>query len=240
MNKINLINSPSQNITNLNMKTNKKNKFYNSIFENNIILNQKTQKKQKEENGERLMIGCHSCTIKKNHGKRNLKTDLNQKLNNLKIIHLNTQSNTIKKSDKNILILNSSKNLLSSNIVMKTETNNHHFLDKVIQKINSNRDKNSLKNVIFGKNFKNLGEKKKKIAFLSNEKNNNFAKPYLVQHFNSHPNDGKQINGIKKLNIHLGGEKKYFYPIFNLKIIKNKDKEQRVFPNLIKYNDTKN
>ena len=92
---INLLNSPAQsiNINNQNNNNTKPNKFFNLIY------NSSNKDKTKSENHkERINIGCRSCSIKRNHPRRkNLKIDINNRLNNLRIINLNSENNTVQK-----------------------------------------------------------------------------------------------------------------------------------------------
>ena len=255
-NKLNIIGSPAQNINNYYQRnTNiRKNKFLNSVFGHNSninpndIINGKTT-----EGNKKINFGCRSCSIKKNHHRKNLKINVNNKLNNFKIINLNDQSNTIKKEAKNNnFILNNhqeitiNNNLLSLNVVLKTEPKNNHFLDKVIQKINSNKDRH-LKNkmhilMTHNNNYKN-DENKQMFRFLSIEKNNNnnhefYANPFLIKSYKNNINDEDKIN--KKSAIHLK-EDKFFLKTINQKIEntinrKSKDKVKKIFPNLMIYN----
>ena len=181
-NKINIISSPAQNINNYYQRNQKKNKILNSIFDYNN--NNKNDIKSLEVNSDKNNFGCRSCSIKKAHHRKNLKIDINKKLNKLKITNLNSQSNTIKKEERNNnFILNNhqeiniNNNLLSLNIILKTEPKNNHFLDKVIQKINSNKDrksgKNKNNNVLLTLNNNKNKDNKQILRFLSQEKKNN-------------------------------------------------------------------
>ena len=251
--KINLISSPAQNINNYYQRNNKKNKFLNSVFGYNKNKNDIINVKSTEVNTDKINLGLRSCSIKKNHHRKNLKIDLNKKFNNLKITNLNSQSNTIKKEARNNnFILNNhqeiniNNNLLSLNIVLKTEPKNNHFLDKVIQKINSNKDRKSVKNknILKTNDYKN-DENKQMLRFLSIEKNNNpheyMGNPFLIKFYKNNENDEDKMN--KKSTIHLK-EDTYLLHTINQKIEntlnrKSKDKVKKIFPNLMIYGKNK-
>ena len=251
-NKINLISSPAQNINNYYQRNQKKNKILNSIFDFNN--NNKNDIKSLEINSDKNKFGCRSCSIKKAHHRKNLKIDINKKLNKLKITNLNSQSNTIKKEARNNnFILNNhqeiniNNNLLSLNIVLKTEPKSNHFLDKVIQKINSNKDRKSLKNknnnVLLTLNNNKNKDNKQILRFLSHEKknNNNYdyqGNPFIIKYYKNSEN-----NDDKKSTIHLK-EDPFFLQTINQKIEntinrKIKDKGKKIFPNLMIYGKNK-
>ena len=238
---------------NSDQRNNKKNKFLNSVFGYNKNKNDIINVKSTEVNTDKINLGLRSCSIKKNHHRKNLKIDLNKKFNNLKITNLNSQSNTIKKEARNNnFILNNhqeiniNNNLLSLNIVLKTEPKNNHFLDKVIQKINCNKDRKSVKNknILKTNDYKN-DENKQMLRFLSIEKNNNpheyMGNPFLIKFYKNNENDEDKMN--KKSTIHLK-EDTYLLHTINQKIEntlnrKSKDKVKKIFPNLMIYGKNK-
>ena len=233
--EINLLNSPAQSINiNSQYKQNSKpNKFFNLIY------NSSNKKKENSENHkERIQIGCRSCSIKRNHPRRkNLKIDINNRLNNLRIINLNTENNTISKEsnhkEQEILVNN---NILNINNVLKTEPKNSiHFLDKVIQKLNAGKDKKNKMHIFIGP--KNNDENKQVFRFLSLEKNNNefLVNPFFVKYYKNN-----QIDDEKKQPISLKDENHFFERI-NHKIELNlnngaNNKYKKLFPNLIPFN----
>ena len=233
--EINLLNSPAQSI-NINMNSNytkntKPNKFFNLIYNS-------SNKNKSENQKERINIGCRSCSIKRNHPRRkNLKIDINNRLNNLRIINLNTESNTIQKESNHRehpeIILNN--NIININTVIKTESKNIHFLDKVIQKLNGGKDKKNKMNIFIGP--KNNEDNKQVFRFLSLEKNNNefLVNPFFVKYYKNNQNDDE-----KKMAIPLKDENNFLEKInhkieFNLNSGSN-SKIKKLFPNLIPFN----
>ena len=228
--EINLESSP--NSINKCTKKNNIDKYYSSIFGTN-----------NEE-------GCRTVSIKK---RRNKHIKINKNFN-LKIINLNNKGNTIKKEERNkyiksypnnkkekenILDIIMNKKNFNLNGVVKTEPKYNHFLDKVIKKINSNQNKNVIKNNInlmnFNSKYKNE-ENKTIIKLLSLEKNKDRGYPYLIKYYKNNSND-ETIN--EKPQIALKDDKKYFLSI-NPKILENntnsKEKLKRRFPNFSIYN----
>ena len=233
--EINLLNSPAQSI-NINMNSNytkntKPNKFFNLIYNS-------SNKNKSENQKERINIGCRSCSIKRNHPRRkNLKIDINNRLNNLRIINLNTESNTIQKESNHRehpeIILNN--NIININTVIKTESKNIHFLDKVIQKLNGGKDKKNKMNIFIGP--KNNEDNKQVFRFLSLEKNNNefLVNPFFVKYYKNNQKKKK-----KKMAIPLKDENNFLEKInhkieFNLNSGSN-SKIKKLFPNLIPFN----
>jgi len=252
-NKYSLVNSPAQNINSIYQRNFKKNKILNSIFGNN---NQNINKNGKSDEGncncDKINIGCRSCSIKKENHRRNLRIDVNKKLNNLKIINLNTHSNIIKKDSnsnfmyKNHPDININNNLLSINAVLKTEPKNNHFLEKVIQKINSNKDRKSVKNnlhLLINNNDSKSDDNKQIFRFLSLDKSNNnkdiFGNPLLFKNYKNSINEDDKIN--KKSSLGFKDEKQFLNTI-NQKIVENninrktKDRVKKIFPNLMIHN----
>ena len=231
---INLLNSPAQsiNINNQNNNNTKPNKFFNLIY------NSSNKDKAKSENHkERINIGCRSCSIKRNHPRRkNLKIDINNRLNNLRIINLNTENNTVQKESNHKeqeMLLNN--NILNINTVLKTEGNkNIHFLDKVIQKLNVGKDKKNKMHIFLGP--KNNEENKQVFRFLSLEKNNNefLVNPFFVKYYKNN-----QIDDEKKQPIPLKGENNFLEKLnhrIELNINSGSSKFKKLFPNLIPFN----
>ena len=233
--EINLLNSPAQSI-NINMNSNytkntKPNKFFNLIYNS-------SNKNKSENQKERINIGCRSCSIKRNHPRRkNLKIDINNRLNNLRIINLNTESNTIQKESNHRehpeIILNN--NIININTVIKTESKNIHFLDKVIQKLNGGKDKKNKMHIFIGP--KNNEDNKQVFRFLSLEKNNNefLVNPFFVKYYKNNQKKKK-----KKMAIPLKDENNFLEKInhkieFNLNSGSN-SKIKKLFPNLIPLN----
>ena len=220
---INLLNSPAQsiNINNQNNNNTKPNKFFNLIY------NSSNKDKTKSENHkERINIGCRSCSIK----------DINNRLNNLRIINLNTENNTVQKEcnhKEQEMLLNN--NILNINTVLKTEGNkNIHFLDKVIQKLNSGKDKKNKMHIFLGP--KNNEENKQVFRFLSLEKNNNefLVNPFFVKYYKNN-----QIDDEKKQPIPLKDENNFLEKLnhrIELNINSGSSKFKKLFPNLIPFN----
>ena len=233
--EINLLNSPAQsiNINSQNKQNSKPNKFFNLIYNSS-----NKNKANLENHKERIQIGCRSCSIKRNHPRRkNLKIDINNRLNNLRIINLNTENNTIQKeSNHKEQELLANNNLLNINNVLKTEPKNGiHFLDKVIQKLNAGKDKKNKMHIFIGP--KNNDENKQVFRFLSLEKNNNefLVNPFFVKYYKNN-----QIDDEKKQPISLKDENHFFERI-NHKIELNlnngaNNKYKKLFPNLIPFN----
>ena len=231
--QINLVSSPD---SNNNYYDNKFDKFFDIIYGVN----------NKDE--------CRSCSIRKRQ--RNKKT--NKKLN-LKIINLDSKENTIKKEKRNIFVKNYSNNknendqlsemiMNKKNInlktVFKTEPKYNQFLDKVIQKINSNKDKKIYNNkninlLTLNNKFKNE-DNKQVFKLLNFEKNNKESQgcPYLINYYKNNSIDEKNS---KKSPIHFKEDKRFLLSL-NPRIIENnkdvKDKMKKIFPNLAikKYN----
>lgn len=177
------------------------------------------------------------------HGDWGLGIDVNKKLNNLKIVNLNTHSNTIKKGSKRNFIyknqpdININNNLFSLNAVLKTEHKNNHFLEKVIQKINSNKDRKSVKNnlhILMNSNDSKSDENKQIFRFLILDKNNNnkeiFGNPLLFKNYKNSINEDDKIN--KKSSLGFKDEKLILNTI-NQKIVdinrKTKDRVNKIF-----------
>ena len=234
--EINLIHSPAQsiNINSHHNKDYKPNKFFNLIY------NSHNKNKSNSENPrERIDIGCRSCSIKRNHPRRkNLKIDINNRLNNLRIINLNTEGNSIRKESTHKehpdIILNN--NIININTVIKTEGKNIHFLDKVIQKLNGGKDKKNKMNIFIGP--KNNEDNKQVFRFLSLEKNNNefLVNPFFVKFYKNN----NQVDDEKKLAIALKDDN-HFLEKINHKIEINlnngsNSKIKKLFPNLIPFN----
>ena len=247
-NKHSLVNSPVQNINNFYQRNFKKNKILNSIFG----YNKNGKADEGNNNGDKINIGCRSCSIKKENHRRNLRIDVNKKLNNLKIVNLNTHSNTIKKDSKSNFMyknqpdININNNLLSLNAVLKTEPKNSHFLEKVIQKLSSNKDRKSVKNnlhILMTSNDSKSEENKQIFRFLSLDKNNNnkefFGNPFIFKNYKNSINEDDKNN--KKSSIGFKDEKLFLNTI-NQKILENginrktKDRVKKIFPNLMIHN----
>ena len=234
--EINVLNSPIQSINvNNNYKTNSRpNKFFNLIY-NSINKN----KANTDSNKERINIGCRSCSIKRENPRRkNLNIDINHRLNNLRIINLNTEGNVIHKEsnhrEHNDIIINN--NILNINTVIKTEAKTIPFLDKVIQKLNAGKDKKNTIHIFI--NPKNNEENKQVFRFLSLEKNNNefLVNPFFVKYYKNNTTDDE-----KKQPIPLKDEN-HFLEKINHKIensVNNNPtsgKIKKLFPNLIPLN----
>ena len=134
-------------------------------------------------------------------------------------------------------------NLININTLLKTEPKNNHFLDKVIQKINSNKERKSVKNkmnILLNNNFKN-DDNKQMFRFLSIEKNNNndfLGNQFLLKYYKNNMNDEDKVDRIS--TIHLKEDNHFLHTISqkidnNLKK-KSKDKNKKIFPNLMIYN----
>ena len=252
-NKLNIVNSPAQNINDFYQRNNRKNKFLNSGFGYNVNKNDKNGKTD-EENTEKNNYGYKSCSIKKEHLRRNLKIDLNKNLNNLKIVNINAQTHSIRKEPRNNNYINKipqdiniNNNLLSLNIVVKTEPRNNHFLDKVIQKLNTNKDRKSVKNhlnIIMSNNDFRNDDNKQIFRFSSVEKNNKeefFINPFFVNNYYKNSINDDDTNYISfKSPIH-SKEEKLFLHTLNPKVEgnsvsrKSKERVKKIFPNLTIY-----
>ena len=233
--EINILNSPMQSLNvNNNYKTNSRpNKFFNLIYNSSNKNKTKTDSQK-----ERINIGCRSCSIKREHPRRkNLKIDINNRLNNLRIINLNNEGNVVHKEsnhrEHNDIIINN--NILNINTVIKTETKSIPFLDKVIQKLNAGKDKKNKMHIFI--NQKNNEENKQVFRFLSLEKNNNefLVNPFFVKYYKNN-----QTDDDKKQPIPLKDEN-HFLEKINHKIENNGNnfsngKIKKIFPNLIPLN----
>ena len=126
-------------------------------------------------------------------------------------------------------------NILNINTVLKTEGNkNIHFLDKVIQKLNSGKDKKNKMHIFLGP--KNNEENKQVFRFLSLEKNNNefLVNPFFVKYYKNN-----QIDDEKKQPIPLKGENNFLEKLnhrIELNINSGSSKFKKLFPNLIPFN----
>ena len=227
--EINLVSSPDT-INNFNERNNKFDKYFECIYKTNNNPN-----------------GCRSCSTRKKQKNTKIKQNLH-----LKIINLDTKRNTIKKEKRNIFIKNIMTNTNNENIqemimnkknidfkgVFKTEPKYNHFLDKVIKKINSKKDKKTFNNNInilnFNSKFKN-DNNKQIFRILNFEKNNNHKEsqrcPYLINYYKNNSIDEQNS---KRSPIHINDDKKYLISL-NPKILENKRDKNRfkkVFPNL--------
>ena len=101
----------------------------NSIFGyNNQNINKNGKVDEGNINCDKINIGCRSCSIKKENHRRNLKIDVNKKLNNLKIVNLNTHSNTIKKDSKSNFMYNNQPDTFSVRLRRNAEApGERHF-----------------------------------------------------------------------------------------------------------------
>ena len=228
--QINLASSPGT-INNFNERNNKCNKFFECSYRNYNNRN-----------------GCRSCSTRKKESNMKIK----QKLN-LKIINLDSKRNTIKKEKRNIFIKSNKNNENIPEIMMnkknmtlkgvfKTEPKYNHFLDKVIKKINSKKDKKTFNNNIniltFNSKFKNGNNNKKIFRILNFEKNNNQnynkelqACPYLINYYK---NNSIEEKNSKKSPIHIKDDKKYLLSL-NPKILdekRDRNRFKKIFPNL--------
>ena len=220
---------------NNNYKSNSRpNKFFNLIYNSS-----NKNKANTDSNRDRINIGCRSCSIKRDHPRRkNLKIDINHRLNNLKIINLNTEGNTIQKEsnnrEHNDIIINN--NILNINTVIKTETKSIPFLDKVIQKLNAGKDKKNKMHIFI--NPKNNEENKQVFRFLSLEKNNNefLVNPFFVKYYKNNQTDDekKQLIPLKDENHFL--EKINHKIEINVNNNGSSGKIKKLFPNLIPFN----
>ena len=86
-------------------------------------------------------------------------------------------------------------NIININTVIKTESKNIHFLDKVIQKLNGGKDKKNKMHIFIGP--KNNEDNKQVFRFLSLEKNNNefLVNPFFVKYYKNNQNDDEKKNG---------------------------------------------
>jgi hypothetical protein len=188
-------------------------------------------------------------TVKKRNNK-NLK--INKKFN-LKIINLTSKGNTIKKEKRskfvksypnnkkekeNIKEIIMNKRELNQNEVFTTEPKSNHFLDNVIKKMNTNKNKkttiNNIKTIAFNNRFKKE-ENKQVIRMLNLDKNNKEKRcPYLINYYKNSSND-ERIN--KNSPIHLNREdKKYFLSIKTKNLENNLNQMhniKRIFPNIL-------
>ena len=228
--EINLASSP--NSINKNQRRYNFDKFFGSVYGN--------------KNNEQDL---RTFTVKKRNNK-NLK--INKKFN-LKIINLTSKGNTIKKEKRskfvksypnnkkqkeNIKEIIMNKRELNVNEVFKTEPKANHFLDNVIKKMNTNKNKkttiNNIKTITFNSRFKHE-ENKQVIRMLNLDKNNKEKRcPYLINYYKNSSND-ERIN--KNSPIHLNKEdKKHFLSIKTKNLDNNLNPMhniKRIFPNIL-------
>ena len=154
----------------------------------------------------------------------------------MRIININSENNTIQKEsnhkDQNDFIMNN--NILNINNVIKTETKNIPFLDKVIQRLNAGKDKKNKLHIFISP--KNGQENKQQVfRFLSQEKNNNefLVNPFFVKYYKNN-----QIDDEKKQPISLKDENHFLEKISHkIEInLNNGNKIKKLFPNLIPFN----
>ena len=126
-------------------------------------------------------------------------------------------------------------NILNINTVLKTEGNkNINFLDKVIQKLNSGKDKKNKMHIFIQP--KSSEENKQVFRFLSLEKNNNeyLVNPLFVKYYKNN-----QIDDEKKQPIPLKGENNFLEKInhrIEINLNNGNSKFKKLFPNLIPFN----
>ena len=256
--EIELINSPDSNNKNHYYQRNNKfqNKYYESIYGHNNF----KEKLIHNFNRNKIKFGCNSCSIRKRHG-RNSKINSNKKLK-LKIVDINHGGKTVKKESRKIfvksfpnnkpenikeIIMNNNNNNLNIDDAFKTEPKYNHFLDKVIQKINSNKVKkiiNNLNVLTFNNKFKNEENKKihRNLNFERNNQdfynNKNAGVPYLLKYYKNNKREEKYN---KNSPIHFKEDKKFLVStnskLFENNInINNKNKMKGKFPSLTVYN----
>lgn len=174
---IDLVNSPYSN--NNNYCRNKYNKYLDSIYGTNSIFKGKiTQSICRNK----LKFRYYSCSEGKKNYEKNMKINSNKKIN-LKITNLNKKISLRKNFIKNVPSnqkedKSQEAKINSKNNIFSTEPKYNLFLDKVIQKINSNK-KNKNKNI----NILTFNNKYKK-----NDYNQNLLKTKEINTFKEKEN----------------------------------------------------
>ena len=234
---IDLVNSPYSN--NNNYCRNKYNKYLDSIYGTNSIFKGKiTQSICRNK----LKFRYYSCSEGKKNYEKNMKINSNKKIN-LKITNLNKKISLRKNFIKNVPSnqkedKSQEAKINSKNNIFSTEPKYNLFLDKVIQKINSNK-KNKNKNI----NILTFNNKYKK-----NDYNQNLLKTKEINTFKDKENleDHYLINNDKtnkKLPMYLKDDEKFLISnnvkIFGINGVGKKDKLKNLFQNFTAYNKKK-
>jgi len=234
---INLVNSPYSN--NNNYYRNKYNKYLDSIYGTNSIFKGKiTQSICRNK----LKFRYYSCSEGKKKHDKNIKINSNKKIN-LKITNLN-KKNSLRKNFINNFPSNQKEDksqetkINSKNNIFSTEPKYNLFLDKVIKKINSNKNKktNNINILTFNNKYiksdynKNLLKTKEINTFKENE---NLENQHLI--INDKAN--------KKLPMNLKDDEKFLVSknakIFGINTVSKKDKLKNLFQNFTVHNKKK-
>ena len=234
---IDLVNSPYSN--NNNYCRNKYNKYLDSIYGTNSIFKGKiTQSICRNK----LKFRYYSCSEGKKNYEKNMKINSNKKIN-LKITNLNKKISLRKNFIKNVPSnqkedKSQEAKINSKNNIFSTEPKYNLFLDKVIQKINSNK-KNKNKNI----NILTFNNKYKK-----NDYNQNLLKTKEINTFKEKENlEGQHLiindKTNKKLPMYLKNDDKFLISknakIFGINSVSKKDKLKNLFQNFTAYNKKK-
>ena len=234
---IDLVNSPYSN--NNNYCRNKYNKYLDSIYGTNSIFKGKiTQSICRNK----LKFRYYSCSEGKKNYEKNMKINSNKKIN-LKITNLNKKISLRKNFIKNVPSnqkedKSQEAKINSKNNIFSTEPKYNLFLDKVIQKINSNK-KNKNKNI----NILTFNNKYKK-----NDYNQNLLKTKEINTFKEKENlEGQHLiindKTNKKLPMYLKNDDKFLISknakIFGINNVSKKDKLKNLFQNFTAYNKKK-
>jgi hypothetical protein len=230
---IDLVNSPYSN--NNNYCRNKYNKYLDSIYGTNSIFKGKiTQSICRNK----LKFRYYSCSEGKKNYEKNMKINSNKKIN-LKITNLNKKISLRKNFIKNVPSnqkedKSQEAKINSKNNIFSTEPKYNLFLDKVIQKINSNK-KNKNKNI----NILTFNNKYKK-----NDYNQNLLKTKEINTFKEKENlEGQHLiindKTNKKLPMYLKNDDKFLISknakIFGINSVSKKDKLKHLFQNFTAY-----
>ena len=235
---INLVNSPFSN--NNNYYRNKYNKYLDSIYGTNSIFKGKiTQSICRNK----LKFRYYSCSEGKKNYEKNMKINSNKKIN-LKITNLNKKNSLRKNFIKNFPSSqkedkSQETKINSKNNIFSTEPKYNLFLDKVIKKINSNKNKKNNNNI----NILTFNNKYKK-----NDYNQNLLKTKEINTFKDKENLEDQYLVIndknnKKLPIYLKDDEKFLISknakIFGINNVSKKDKLKNLFQNFTACNKKK-
>ena len=234
---INLVNSPYSN--NNNYYRNKYNKYLDSIYGTNSIFKGKiTQSICRNK----LKFRYYSCSEGKKNYEKNLKINSNKKIN-LKITNLN-KNNSLRKNIINNFPSNKKEDksqetkINNKNNIFNTEPKYNLFLDKVIKKINSNKNKknNNINILTFNNKFK------------KSDNNQNLLKTKEINTFKDKENlEDKHLIINDKINIklpmYLKEDEKFLISknakIFGINTVTKKDKLKNLFQNITVYNKKK-
>jgi hypothetical protein len=230
---INLPNSPFSN--NNNYYRNKYNKYLDSIYGTNSTFKGKiTQSICRNK----FKFRYYSCSEGKKKYEKNMKIYSNKKIN-LKITNLD-KKNSLRKNFINNILSNQKEDksqeekINSKNNIFSTEPKYNLFLDKVIKKINSNKNKksNNVNILTFNNKYKkndynqNLLKAKEINTFKNKE---NLEDQYFIINDKNNQKFPKYLKDDGKLLISKNAK------IFGINSVSKKDKLKHLFQNFTAY-----